>query len=151
MRKETALQRSIRAYLTHKGLRSVAVPNGATLSGDRTKRAIQMRNLKLDGLCPGFPDLIVFGPNRIGFIEVKLEGEYATDKQMEVEDWLTAWGQQYAVCRSIEDVEETLGKWGWNKAASPCACSGNVLKEAGRNGVSAPPGPDHNDGIASHG
>lgn len=114
MRAETALQRTIRAYLAHKGLRSVAVPNGATLGGDRTKRAIQMANLKRDGLCVGFPDLIVFGPGRIGFIEVKVEGEYATDNQMEVEDWLTGWGgQQYAVCRSTEDVDETLTKWGW--------------------------------------
>lgn len=113
MRRETALQRQLRAHLDRKGLRTVAVPNGATLSGDKVKRAIQMRNLKLDGLCPGFPDLIVFGPNRVGFIEVKLEGEYATDTQMEVEHWLTGWGHQYAVCRSIADVDETLAKWGW--------------------------------------
>lgn len=114
MRAETALQREIKAHLQAKGLRVVAVPNGATLSGDKIKRAIQMRNLKLDGLCPGFPDLIVYGPEgRIGHIEVKVEGEFATDTQMEVEDWLTNWGQQYAVCRSTADVDETLKKWGW--------------------------------------
>ena len=114
MRAETALQRELRAHLDRKGLRTVAVPNGATLSGDKIKRAIQMRNLKLDGLCPGFPDLIVYGPEgRIGHIEVKVEGEFATDTQMEVEDWLTGWGQQYAVCRSTADVDETLAKWGW--------------------------------------
>lgn len=114
MRPETRLQRDIRHYLQVCGFRSVAVPNGATLAGDAKKRAIQMANLKRDGLCVGFPDLIVFGPGRIGFIEVKLEGEFATDTQMEVEHWLTGWaGQNYAVCRSLEDVAETLNGWGW--------------------------------------
>ena len=116
MREETRLQRDIRHYLQVRGFRSVAVPNGATLAGNAKQRAIQMANLKRDGLTVGFPDLIVFGPDRIGFIEVKLEGEYATDKQMEVEDWLTSWaGQSYAVCRSLEDVKDTLDAWGWPK------------------------------------
>lgn len=113
MRAETRLQRDIRHYLAMHGLRSVHVPNGATLGGDAKKRAIQMANLKRDGLCVGFPDLIVFGPERIGFIEVKLEGEYATDTQMEVEQWLAEWGHKYAVCRSLLDVKETLHEWGW--------------------------------------
>lgn len=114
MRAETRLQRDIRHYLQVCGFRSVAVPNGATLAGNAKQRAIQMANLKRDGLTVGFPDLIIFGPNRIGFIEVKLEGEYASDKQMEVEDWLTGFaGQKYAVCRSLEDVKETLEEWQW--------------------------------------
>ena len=114
MRAETRLQRDIRKLLALKGFRSVAVPNGATLAGNAKQRAIQMANLKRDGLTPGFPDLIVFGPDRIGFIEVKIEGEFATDTQMEVEDWLTCWaGQRYAVCRSQQDVTDTLTEWGW--------------------------------------
>ena len=113
MRAETRLQRDIRHYLALHGYKTVHVPNGATLGGDAKRRAIQMANLKRDGLCVGFPDLIVFGPDRIGFIEVKLEGEYATETQMEVEQWLTELGQLYSVCRSLEDVAETLGKWGW--------------------------------------
>ena len=113
MRPETALQRQLRTYLTAKGYRTVAVPNGATLRGDATERAIQMANLKRDGLCVGFPDLIVFGPDRIGFIEVKVEGQKLRDTQIEVEGWLKAWGHQVAVCRSLADVDETLGKWGW--------------------------------------
>lgn len=114
MRPETRLQRDIRARLAARGLRSVAVPNGATLRGDQKERAIQMANLKRDGLCVGFPDLIVFGPNGCsGFIEVKCEGEKLRDTQVEVKDWLTAWGQNVAVCRSQDDVDETLVKWGW--------------------------------------
>ena len=81
MRPETVLQRQIRAYLAAKGYRSVAVPNGATLRGDGIERAIQMASLKRDGLCVGFPDLIVFGPNRIGFIEVKAPGKGADPRR----------------------------------------------------------------------
>lgn len=96
------------------GYRTVAVPNGATLRGDAKERAIQMANLKRDGLCVGFPDLIVFGKQgRIGFVEVKCEGEKLRDTQIEVSDWLTELGQKVTVCRSVADVPETLGKWGW--------------------------------------
>ena len=114
MRPETRLQRDIRHYLQLHGFRSVAVPNGAVLAGNAKQRAIQMASLKRDGLTPGFPDLVVFGPGRIGFIEVKLEGEKLSEKQCEVRDWLVDWSKQdWAVCRSLEDVKETLGKWGW--------------------------------------
>lgn len=113
MRPETKLQREVRKYLALKGYRTVAVPNGATLRGDKTERAIQMANLKRDGLCVGFPDLIVFGPGRVGFLEIKIEGEKLRDTQIEVRDWLTDLGQRVAVCRSLADVDETLTKWGW--------------------------------------
>lgn len=114
MRPETRLQREIRKYLALKGFRTVAVPNGATLRGDAKDRAIQMANLKRDGLTPGFPDLIVFGKGgRIGFIEVKIEGAYQTASQIECERWLGEFGQVVSVCRSLPDVAETLGKWGW--------------------------------------
>ena len=113
MRPETALQRQLRTYLAAKGYRTVAVPNGATLRGDGIERAIQMASLKRDGLCVGFPDLIVFGRGRVGFIEVKVEGQKQRDTQIEVEGWLRAWGHKVAVCRSLADVEETLAEWGW--------------------------------------
>ena len=114
MRPETALQRLLRGHLAGKGYRTVAVPNGAVLRGDGRERAIQMANLKRDGLCVGFPDLIVFADaGRIGFIEVKCEGEKLRDTQVECEQWLTACGQKVSVCRSTADVNETLQKWGW--------------------------------------
>jgi hypothetical protein len=114
MRPETALQRLIRGYIAAAGFRSVHVPNGAVLSGDKEKRARQMNSLKRDGLLPGFPDLIVFGKGgRIGFIEVKVEGSYQQPSQKECQRWLTELGQRYAVCRSTLDVDETLTQWGW--------------------------------------
>lgn len=114
MREETRLQREIRMLLMLKGYRSVACSNGAVLAGDARARAIQMNTLKSAGLVPGFPDLMVFGPEgRFAMIEVKLEGERLTEKQVEVHAWLTEWGQKVAVCRSLEDVGETLAGWGW--------------------------------------
>ena len=104
----------MRDYLGKRGLRSVAVPNGAVLRGDKVERSIQMASLKRDGLTPGFPDLIVFGKGgRIGFIEVKVEGNYQTPSQVECERWLNEFGQPVAVCRSLPDIDETLVKWGW--------------------------------------
>lgn len=148
MRAETKLQRDIRHYLALRGYRSVHVPNGATLGGDARKRAIQMANLKRDGLCVGFPDLIVFGQDRIGFIEVKLEGEYATEHQMVVELWLADLGHKYAVCRSLLDVAETLEKWGWepvdNSPSKATNGAESVKENANREGAcNTAPGSDH--------
>lgn len=104
----------MRDYLMTMGYAVVHVPNGAVLAGDRKRRAIQMNSLLKDGLCLGFPDLLVYGDaGRMGHIEVKCEGEYATDNQMEVEQWLSERGQVYAVCRSLADIDETLERWGW--------------------------------------
>lgn len=115
MREETRLQRRIRRFLHNLGYQTVHVPNGVVLGGTPKQRAIQMNSLKADGLTPGFPDLIVYGPAaKIGHIEVKLEGEHASDKQMEVEQWLSDFGHKYAVCRSLEDVADTLAEWGWS-------------------------------------
>ena len=114
MRPETTLQRLLRTKLALMGFRSVAVPNGATLRGDARDRAIQMANLKRDGLTPGFPDLLVYGKGgRIGHIEVKCEGNYQTASQKECERWLGEFGQLVAVVRSVEDLDETLAAWGW--------------------------------------
>ena len=119
MRPETRLQRDLRTYLGMQGLRTVAVPNGAVLRGTARQRAMQVSSLKLDGLCPGFPDLIVYGPEgRVGHIEVKVEGRYQTPEQKHVQQWLASWGHLYAVCRSIADVDETLERWGWRARAA---------------------------------
>lgn len=116
MRVETQIQRSIRDYLYARGFQTVHVPNGATLSGDKDERARQMANLKRDGLMPGFPDLLVYGSRgRIGHIEVKAEGGRLNANQLDVQRWLELWGFHYAVCRSIEDVAETLDRWGWTR------------------------------------
>lgn len=114
MRAETLLQRQIRKLLALKGYRSVSCSNGAVLAGGPKQRAIQMNTLKSAGLLPGFPDLMVFGPGaKFGLIEVKCEGEQLEPRQVEVHAWLAEWGFPVAVCRSLEDVGETLAGWGW--------------------------------------
>lgn len=121
MRPETTIQRVIRADLDARGYRSVAVPNGAVLAGSPKQKAIQMASLKRDGLMVGFPDLIVFGPGCIGFIEVKVGGGKQSDHQRAVQKWMMAWDHPYAVCRSVQDVAETLARWGWQDRVADSA------------------------------
>ena len=114
MRPETILQRQLREYLASRGYQSVHVPNGATLRGDKEQRGRQMANLKRDGLLIGFPDLIVYGHSgRVGHIEVKTPKGRVTEAQEAVGVWLEQWGHNYAVCRSVEDVDAALDAWGW--------------------------------------
>lgn len=111
---EHRLQCDIVEYLRLRGFWPVAVPNGAQIAGSAKQRAMRVAFMKAAGLHPGFPDLIVLGPKGItGFIEVKAEGGYQQPTQKECERRLLEWGHCYAVCRSIEDVEDTLAYWGW--------------------------------------
>lgn len=111
---ERQIQRAIRRYLNGMGYRTVAVPNGSQLAGGPVSRAKQMSALKLDGLTPGFPDLIVFASGgRVGFIEVKAEDGRMSEEQITVRHWMQAEGHKHSVCRSIDDVTDTLKTWGW--------------------------------------
>lgn len=113
MRPETALQIEMLAELRRHGVEPVAVPNGAVLAGNGKQRAIQMNSLKKQGLKVGFPDLVALMPfGRVGFIEVKCEGEKLTEKQAEVHEWLLAIGHRVVVCRSVQDVRDTMAEWG---------------------------------------
>ena len=114
MRPESAIQAQIRTFIAHCGFHSVTVPNGAVLSGDKEKRARQMRSLKRDGLLPGMPDLLVYGSGgRIGHIEVKTPKGTVQDSQKAVKAWLEGLGHSYAICRSIDDTRAALTAWGW--------------------------------------
>jgi len=113
VRPETALQIEMLAELRRHGVEPVAVPNGAVLAGNGKQRAIQMNSLKKQGLKVGFPDLVTLMPfGKVGFIEVKCEGEKLTEKQSEVHEWLIAKGHLVVVCRSIQDVRDTMVEWG---------------------------------------
>lgn len=109
---ERTIQRAIRQYLAKRGFISAHVPNGASLAGNAKRRAMQMNNLKGDGLVVGFPDLIVMGTDaRVGFMEVKNEGGKQNDNQKAVQSWMERDGHKYAVVRSVDDVAETLAEW----------------------------------------
>jgi hypothetical protein len=114
MRPETILQRDLLRHIRMSGFIAVHVPNGATLRGDQKARAIQMRNLKLDGFCVGFPDLIIYASGgRVGHIEVKTGDGKQNDNQEVTQGWLEGLGHNYAVCRSRADVDEAFAAWGW--------------------------------------
>ena len=111
---ESRLQQAIVKYLRARNFIAVHVPNGSKLAGTPEQRARAGARLKTEGSVSGFPDLLVYGKGgRIGHIEVKCEGNYQTASQKECERWLGEYGQLVAVCRSIEDIDETLERWGW--------------------------------------
>jgi hypothetical protein len=93
----------------------VHVPNGVVLGGNARQRAIQMAALKRDGFKVGFPDLIIYNSDgRVAHIEVKAEAGRQSDKQKECQTQLENLGHHYAVCRSVDDVAESLEEWGWD-------------------------------------
>ena len=111
---ERLVQRAIIKAIVKMGFRTAHVPNGAQLAGGPQSRARQMNALKGDGLLVGFPDLIIFGSGgRIGFLEVKNEGGKQSANQIKVQAWMDNDGHKYTVVRSVDDVAETLGEWGW--------------------------------------
>jgi hypothetical protein len=111
---EHRLQCEIVQFLRLRGYFVAHVPNGAQIAGTGKQRAMRVGFLKSAGMTPGMPDLYVsdYG-GRCGWIEVKAEGAYQQPTQRAVQSELEARGQRYAVCRSLDDVEETLAEWGW--------------------------------------
>jgi hypothetical protein len=111
---EKSIQRSVIAYLRARGIDAVHVPNGSVLAGGPKERAMQVNALKANGMRPGFPDLIcIASGGRVGFMEVKREGEKQSEAQMHWQGGLEFLGHKYAVVRSIDDAAETLERWGW--------------------------------------
>ncbi len=113
MRPESVIQRAVIKRLAAKGYVAVSVPNGSWLAGDKLQRIKQMAAMKADGLLVGFPDLIVIGTNRIGFMEVKTDKGKVSPAQTMVRKILEDKGHNYAVVRSQDDAIEALSLWGW--------------------------------------
>jgi len=114
MSRERTIQRAVVAYL-RQVLPGAVVHhsvNEQALSGrDRKAAAIAMRNAKLDGMLPGWPDIEVLTDSRTLFFEVKREGGRLTDTQRKLHEEIRALGYSVAVVRSIEDVREALAEW----------------------------------------
>ncbi|MCH7946003.1 MAG: hypothetical protein IIC73_08345 [Armatimonadetes bacterium] len=68
--------------------------------------------LKRMGTRPGVEDLQFIWQTRLHAIEVKPEGEYQSRVQKDRERAVLAAGGVYAICRSTDDVRETLVSWG---------------------------------------
>jgi hypothetical protein len=81
-----------------------SVPNG----GFRTSR--EAMKLKATGLVAGVSDVIVIQPNRIVFVEVKLEKGKQQQNQIEFENTVKALGFEYYVVRSLEEFKNIITK-----------------------------------------
>ena len=114
---EKHIQRQVRDWLQHNRIDAFHVPNGSVLAGDGKARAIQSRALKNAGVVNGFPDLILIQRistgSRIGFFEVKREGEKLRPEQADFADRCTGWMIPFAVVRSVDDARDSLQQWGW--------------------------------------
>ena len=117
MSRERPIQRAVVAYL-RQVLPDAIVHhsvNEQALSGrDRRGAAIAMRNAKLDGMSPGFPDVIVlsWAHMPVMLFEVKAEGGRLTQGQRATQEHLRTLGHKIAVVRSVDDVREALAEWG---------------------------------------
>lgn len=109
---EQQIHTSIVSYLRR------VLPDGYILHHSRNegnrgglKGAIDGQRGKQMGVLPGFPDLLLYVDGKGYCIEVKREGQYLTAIQREVQKQLALQGIEYAVCRSVDDVRETLAVW----------------------------------------
>lgn len=111
---EKNIQRSVIAFLRGRGIDAVHVPNGSVLAGGPRERAMQVNALKANGMKVGFPDLVcIASQGRVGFMEVKREGEKLSEAQNHWAGALEFLGHNIATVRSVEDAAETLQRWGW--------------------------------------
>lgn len=73
----------------------------------------EARKLKDMGVRPGVADLAMILPGaRAGFIELKAGKGRQTDTQKTFQADCERLGAPYAVCRSLNEVEQTLRSWG---------------------------------------
>lgn len=98
----------LRAFTLQGKLRGVwhAVPN----EGKRNR--IVACIMKAMGLLPGVADLSFKGAWGGGYIELKTEKGRQQGSQKQFQAWCEQEGVNYALCRSLGDVMDTLKAWG---------------------------------------
>lgn len=75
--------------------------------------SIRMALAKSMGLITGSADYVFVGNRVGGWIELKApEGGSLSPAQKDFQQWCQALGVNYAVCRSVADVEQKLISWG---------------------------------------
>jgi hypothetical protein len=104
---ESALQKGVVKYLSYQypGLLFFAVPNGG--ARNKTEAGI----LKGEGVLAGVSDLLLFWQGGMGAIELKFGKNDESDRQKEFALKWKLTGGLHAVCRSIDEVAETLKSW----------------------------------------
>ncbi len=68
--------------------------------------------LKAMGVTPGWPDLMLIGPRRIYFLELKRRAGRLSPHQAVRADALMAAGAGYCVAASFDDAVSILQAWG---------------------------------------
>ena len=105
---EATLQKGIVDWLNN-----VLIPPAFVMSvANKPRSKIAGAQEKAMGAKKGFPDLIVFHPERHVAMEVKREGQYARPEQREMLARLNDCGLHTSIVRSIEDARETLERAG---------------------------------------
>lgn len=104
MNKEDLLQQKCliwfkNEYQMHgKGL-IFAVPNGGT------RHILEAKKLKATGLMSGVSDLIVVLPNKVLFIELKIEKGIQSETQKIFETKIKNLNHDYTICRNEEEFK----------------------------------------------
>lgn len=99
---EDDLQKSVALYLDHTGHTWFHPPNGGYRSGREAAK------LKAMGVKPGVPDIIILDIQTA--IELKVGKNKQTQAQVDWQHKLEELGWNYHVCRSLDEVIETLNK-----------------------------------------
>lgn len=108
LRPEQALQRAVRSYL------DAALPDGSWWSGinNNPRSPTHGAILKGMGCRAGIPDIHITWRSVSHWIELKAaRGAVSSSQRREIAR-LEVAGARVAVCRSVEDVEAALVKWG---------------------------------------
>ena len=104
-------QRAFITYLQAKGFPYCAIPNANAMSFINRALAVKiMAKMKAQGLQKGFPDLIVFLPSCIAFVEMKrAKGGVASEEQ---KDWINLInGYPYAfgaICKGAKEARSFI-------------------------------------------
>lgn len=111
-REESDMQKRCVKWFKHQYKREVlfAVPNGGHLAGGEKQRAIQVNNLKAEGMLPGAPDLILVADSGIYFLEAKAKDGTQQQAQKEFEAYVKAMGYAYLIFRSLEEFQGIVNK-----------------------------------------
>jgi hypothetical protein len=109
---EAMVQRAIIDALRWRGVMAVHVPNGAHYASARTGQ-----RMKGEGVLPGFPDLVCYGPQgRHALLEVKRPGytdSDVSDNQRAAHRRLYELGHGLAIVTSVDEALAALRSWGW--------------------------------------
>ena len=107
-RPEDAIQRALFAHIKArgaKGLVAIHVPNGGF------RRPVEAKILAGLGVTKGVPDVLLWHAGKSFALELKAEGNKATDSQIAMLDRLGEAGVATAVCHGIDQAVTCLESW----------------------------------------